>query len=502
MNSTDNAGTSFDTKSGQGSTDRVLVLGASGYIGTNLVPKLTQRGYRVRASARNRNVLEGREWKGVELVEADVLKPETLDTALKGVDIAYYLVHSMGAGHRFSQLERTAAENFGRAAEHAGLRRIIYLGGLIPSGADSEHLVSRRETGKHLRAYSVPVTEIRAGMIVGPGSAAFEVIRDLVNNLPIMITPRWVKSKSPPIALDNLLTYLVRLPELRETEHQIYDAAGPQMLSYEELMREFGEIVGKKPLIISVPVLTPHLSSYWLRLVTSVPYNIARALIEGLKYDIPANDDELRRLIPQRLLNFRESVCAVFEAEKRDAIAVRWTEGALMFRNYNPNYAFYAKRVSGTAVASASLSTVWEQITSIGGKNGYYYANILWTLRAILDGIIGGPGLRWGRRHPSDIRVGDMIDSWRVIAMEPQKRLTLMMGMKAPGSGVLEFEIASEADDHTRVTATAYWHPAGVWGLLYWYSLQIVHLLLFKGMTQAIATRAEAEQARSQVERA
>ena len=482
-------------ETGAGALDRpvkVLVFGASGYIGTNLVPYLVAQGYQVRASARSRKVLEARQWAGVELVEADALKPESLAEALGGVEVAYYLVHSMAAGRQFSALERRAAENFARAAGQAGLRRIVYLGGLIPEDADSEHLASRQETGERLRAGSTPVTEIRAGMIVGPGSAAFEVMRDLVNNLPVMVTPRWVRSKSPPIALENLLTYLARAPGIEEMAGGIYDAAGPEMLTYEELMREFGELVGKKPAIIPVPVLSPGLSAYWLRLVTTVPTNIARALIGGLKHHIPADDAALRRLIPQRLLTFREAVQAVFEAERQHAVAARWTEGALMFRDYNPAYAFYARKVSGSAVARADAGAVWRQVASIGGRNRYYFLDSLWTIREVFDWMVGGPGRNRGRRDPNRVRVGDTIDSWRVVAVQEGRRLTLMMGMKAPGAGVLEFEVEPEGSELTRITASVYWHPAGLWGLLYWYLLAPAHLVIFRGMPRAIARRAEA----------
>lgn len=469
----------------------VLVFGASGYIGTNLVPRLVEHGYRVRASARNRSVLEAREWAKVELVEADALKPETLETALSGIDVVYFLVHSMAAGRNFAALERRAAENFARAAEQNAVGRIVYLGGLIPRDTISEHLVSRQLTGDILRAGATAVTEIRAGMIVGPGSAAFEVMRDLVNNLPMMVTPRWVRSKSPPIALDNLLTYLVCAPETEAMAGGIYDVAGPEMLSYEELMRQFGKLVGKSPLIIPVPVLSPRLSSYWLRLITTVPTNIARALIEGLKHDIPADDAEIRQLIPQRLMTFREAVEAVFEAERQHAVAARWTEGALMFRDYNPAYAFYAKKASGSAIAEAGVEAVWHQVAAIGGRNRYYFLNFLWNIREILDWMVGGSGRNRGRRHPTDVRVGDTIDSWRVIAVQPRRRLTLMMGMKAPGAGVLEFEIEPAGEGLTRITATAYWHPAGLWGLLYWHALAPFHSILFNGMTRVIARRAQ-----------
>jgi uncharacterized protein YbjT (DUF2867 family) len=494
---TTHAAFSSDSQNPQRPALRALVLGASGYIGSNLVPRLVDHGYRVRAAARNIKVLEARHWENVELVGVDALKPATLEAALKDIDVAYYLVHSMAAGRNFGRLDLEAADNFARAAERAGIKRIVYLGGLVPPDANSEHLLSRRDTGEHLRTGKVPVTEIRAAIIVGPGSAAFEVIRDLVYNLPLMTTPRWVQSKSTPIALDNLLEYLIRVPELETTAGEIYEAAGPELLSYTELMRQFGEVVGKKPLIIPVPVLTPGLSSYWLSLVTTVPYPIARALIEGLKHDIPATDFRLQAMIPQRLLNFKEAVAAALEAERRNAVAARWTEGALMFRNYRPDYAFYAKKASGTTVSTASVNAVWEQVAAIGGKNRYYYLNFLWTLREFLDWLVGGPGLNRGRRHPYELRLGDTIDSWTVIGLQPQQRLTLLFGIKAPGAGVMEFEIAPEADGRTRVTATAYWHPAGTWGLLYWYALVLAHLFIFKGLTRAIATRAEQAEAKA-----
>ena len=471
---------------------RVVVVGASGYIGTNLVPKLLERGHSVRAAARSREVLAARQWPGVQLAEADVLKPETLAAALEGMDIAYYLVHAMRSGHRFSSLERQGAENFADAAARAGLKRIVYLGGLIPQGVDSQHLVSRRATGEHLRAGRVPVTEIRAGIIVGPGCASFEVIRDLVNHLPVMVTPRWVQSKSPPIALENLLEYLVHVAELDETAGKIYDVAGPERLTYEDLLRQYGERVGKHPLIIRVPVLSPKLSSYWVRLVTGVPTSIAQSLIEGLKLDITADDAAIRKLVPQRLLTYREAVADVFEVERRNAVAARWTEGALMYRDYNPDYAYYAKKASGEALAHASPEAVWAQVAAIGGENRYYYANYLWTVRETLDWALGGPGLNRGRRHPSEARVGDIIDSWRVIGADPPRRLTLAFGMKAPGAGVLEFDITPDGPDRTRITMTAYWHPAGVWGLMYWYAFAPSHFLVFNGMAQAIAKRAEA----------
>jgi len=469
----------------------VLVFGASGYIGTNLVPALVAAGERVRAAARNRSVLEARAWNGVELVEADALVPDSLAAALAGVDTAYYLVHSMASGKRFGELDLAAAGNFADAAARAGVRRIVYLGGLTPPYADSEHLVSRKQTGDRLRAGSVPVTEIRAGVIVGPGSAAYEVIRDLVYHLPLMVTPRWVRSKSAPIALANLLEYLLRVPALPEAAGQVYDAAGPEYLSYEQLMRQFGEIVAKRPRILPVPVLSPGLSSYWLGLVTAVPANIARALIQGLKHDIPADDAALRRLVPQRLLTFKEAVAATLEAERRHAVAARWTEGAFMFRRFRHDYAFYAKRASGSAETTASAASVWRIVTSLGGKTRYFYMNWIWTLRELIDWLVGGPGLTRGRRDHGDLRLGDTIDYWTVVGLDAGRRLTLDFGMKAPGAGIIEFEVERLHEHRTRVAVTAYWHPQGVWGLLYWAVLVPFHLFIFKGMTRAIARRAE-----------
>jgi len=418
------------------------------------------------------------------------------------VDTAYYLVHSMAAGQDFGRLDLQAAKNFAAAADQAGVRRIVYLGGLVPDDADSEHLVSRRETGERLRSGRVPVTEIRAGIIVGPGSAAYEVVRDLVNHLPLMLTPRWVRSKSSPIALDNLLEYLVRVACLDEAAGKVLDAAGPDYISYEDVMRQYGEVVGKRPLIIRVPVLTPELSARWLSLITAVPANIARALIGGLKHDLPADDAELRRLVPQRLLSFRESVVAALDAERSHTVAARWSEGLLMFRGFRLDNAYFAKRASGTAVGCASPSAVWHTVATLGGDNGYYTMGWLWWIRGVMDWLIRGPGLTRGRRHPTELRIGDRIDYWTVLALEPERRLTLHFGMRAPGSGVLEFEVDPEPTPtpghRTRLTITAYWHPQGIWGLLYWYALAPAHLFIFRKMSRAMLRRAEqfdAEQA-------
>jgi uncharacterized protein YbjT (DUF2867 family) len=474
---------------------RVLVLGASGYIGSNLVPQLAASGVRVRAASRNPEVLAARCWTGVDLVAADALKPETLPAALAGIETAYYLVHSMASGLGFGRLDVEAAANFAAAAARAGVTRIVYLGGLIPDGATSEHLRSRLETGETLRAGAVPVTEIRAGIIVGPGSAAYEIIRDLVNALPVMLAPVWIRSKSAPIALDNLLAYLIAVPGIAATAGQVLDAAGPDYISYATMMRSFGALVGKRPRIVPVPLLTPRLCSYGLGLVTAVPTGIARALIGGLGHDIPAEDTHLRGLVPQTLLSYRQAVIAALDAEKRHAVAARWTEGALMFRDYRQDHAFYAKRAGASIVTTASPRALWQVITSLGGDNGYFYADILWRVRAAMDWMVGGPGLSKGRRDPAALRLGDKVDYWTVVALEPERHLTLQFGMRAPGSGVLEFDIVPVAHGGSRLGITAYWHPHGVWGLSYWYAMVPAHLFIFRGMADAIARQAQAHPA-------
>ena len=472
---------------------RYLVFGASGYIGTNLVPFLQYKGVTVRAAARNPDVLKARNWQGVELVQADALDTGSLNSALGGVDVAFYLVHSMASGRNFSKLDLIAARNFAAAAASAGVQRIVYLGGLVPENASGEHIVSRRETGDALRSGPVAVTEVRAGIIIGPGSAAFEVMRDLALNLPVMVAPRWVRAKSPPIALENLLVYLLGVARSDQAAGQVYDAAGPEQVSYQEMMVLMAEIAGKRqPRIIPVPILSPGLSSYWLGLVTAVPPDIAKALIGGLKHDFHADDARLRQLVPQHLLTVREAIAAAFAAERDHHMLARWTEGAFDQRGFRHDTAFYAKKAGGSGQGTVSPAALWAQVIRIGGGNRYYYMNWLWWVREFMDWCVGGAGFSRGRRDPDDLRLGDVIDYWTVIGIEPERHLTLHFGMKAPGSGILEFDLRPVTEGDTRITITAYWHPRGLWGLLYWYALVPAHLFIFRGWTRAIVRRAQA----------
>ncbi|MEE4660942.1 MAG: DUF2867 domain-containing protein [Halieaceae bacterium] len=473
--------------------NKVLVFGASGYIGSNLVPYLVDRGYDVRAVARNQRVIEGRGWRRVECRSADALDPASLPAVLADVEVAYYLVHSMAAGAEFGRLDLDAATNFRDAAAAAGVRRIVYLGGLIPENPESEHLQSRLETGDVLRAGPVPVTEIRAGMIVGPGSAAFEVMRDLVNYLPVMVTPRWVESRSPPIALADLLYYLLEVAFIDEAAGRTLDAAGPDTLTYREVMNMLARILGKRRLIIKVPLLTPRLSSYWLRLVTAVPVNVARALIDGLRHDVLADDRPLRALAPRELIPLEQAIRDALRAEREQDLPAHWVEGSIRCRNFEPRYAYYAKRASGYCLTSASPDAVWAALCEFGRENDFFALNGLWWLRRAGDWLLGGPSFRRRRRDPVHLRYGDVIDSWRVIGLDPAHKLTLLMEMRAPGAGVLEFEITPEASGH-RLTATAYFHPAGVWGLLYWFPLIPAHLVIFRRMTRTVCQRAETRQ--------
>ncbi|MEI7926368.1 MAG: DUF2867 domain-containing protein [Chloroflexota bacterium] len=468
-----------------------VVLGASGYIGSHLVPRLAARGVQVRAVARNLATLEARGWAGVECVAADALRPETLDAALAGADTLYYLVHSMGSGSDFPRLDRAGARNVRRAAERAGIRRIIYLGGLQPPGDTSAHLESRAETGEILRDGPIPVTELRAGIIVGAGSAAFEVIRDLAFHLPVMITPRWVRSRTQPIALDDLLEYLVRVAEEPATAGRTFDVGGPEVLSYAEMMQQFARATtGRRILILPVPVLTPRLSSYWLDLVTAVPANVVRPLIEGLRHDLLADDAAIRALIPLHLHTYVEAIGSALALERSASVPARWTEGAMAYRGQRPDIAYFSRSAGASVDADVSVEAAWGAIASIGGRAGWPSYDWLWRLRGVLDRLIGGPGMRRGRRHPTEVRAGDTIDWWRVVALEPGRRLTLVAEMRVPGSAVLELEAAPIEGGRTRITATSYFHPAGIWGLLYWIALIPVHKRIFLTLAEGLARRA------------
>ena len=459
-------------------------------MGSNLAPALAGCGWHVRAVARNAAVLEAREWQGVECLSADVLRPETLGPVLEGADIVYYLVHMMWFGGDFVPVERRAAENARRACEAAGVRRIVYLGGIMPKDKRSRHMEGRAVVGDALREGSVQVIELQAAMIVGPGSAAFEVIRDLVNHLPLMVTPKWVRRRSTPIALENVLTYSIAAADLPFDGHRTLEIAGPDVLTYQEIMDIYGEFVGKKPIVIPVPVLTPKLSSYWLYLVTSVPATTAMSLVEGLSHDYVGDDREMRELVPQRLLSFRESVAVTLQAEKEHNVSARWVEGSIVARDFNPQHSYYAKKFCGERETRASREALFAVLQQFGARGDFYSYRSLWWMRRAFDWLIGGPSFRTGRRDPDLLRVGDVVDGWRVLGMKRNERVTLSMLMRAPGSGLQEVAIRDRGDKRV-VELCAYWHPAGFWGLLYWYAHLPLYGPLVRRAVAEIVRRAE-----------
>ncbi len=473
----------------------ILVTGASGYIGGRLAPLLVQQGRVVRCLARDPRKLRGRIWdERVEIAAGDVLDAESLRRALEGCGSAYYLVHSMAAGERgFAERDRLGAKTFAAAAAQAGLERIIYLGGLgRRSDPLSTHLASRHEVGDILRSAATPVIELRAAMIIGAGSASFEMMRALVEKLPIMICPRWVMTRSQPIAVRDMLAYLTACLEL-EPRGRILDVGGPDVLTYREMMLRFARILGLRRLIIDAPVLTPRLSAYWVNMMTPVPAGIAFPLIEGLKSEMVCENDEVRRLIPLEPLGFDEAVRQALEETKQHEVATRWTNASVDGRraeSFDP--ALFPIQDVQTAVASVSAGVLFDRVRRIGGDVGWYYADWLWRIRGWLDRAIGGVGLRRGRRDPAHVLIGDAIDFWRVGDVEAGRRLLLHAEMKVPGDAWLEFRVEPLGEEQSTIIQTAYFRPTPFWGWLYWHALYPLHRLIFHGMVRAIARAAEA----------
>ncbi len=471
---------------------RILVVGASGYIGGRLAGLLLARGEDVVLTSRDARPLEAR-FPDARVVAADLLAPATLAAVLDGVDVAYYLAHSMGAGERgFRERDRTAAGNFAAAAARAGVARIVYLGGLGDDDADlSHHLASRHETGAELAAHGVPVTEFRAAVIIGSGSASFEILRHLTERLPVMITPRWVGTRCQPIGIRDVLDYLVGALDHPEIDG-VVEIGGPDILSYGDMMQAYARLRGLRRLMIPVPVLTPRLSSYWVNFVSPVPASIARPLIEGLRNEVVVRDPGPAAAFGLQPLTLDEALGRAIDRTDRHDVESTWFDALVA-----PGKASLASVTSleGMIVerrarsVATSPEQVFGEIESLGGDAGWPYANALWRIRGLADQLVGGVGMRLGRRDPDHLRVGDAVDFWRVEEVRRPTLLRLRAEMKVPGRAWLQYEV-TETDTGCRLVQTALFEPKGLPGLAYWYALYPVHGLIFRGSVRVLAERA------------
>ena len=482
---------------------KVIVLGATGYVGGRLVAKLLEEGFHVRTSGRSIEKLKSRFWANdlrVELTAVDIHDPVSLQKALNGMDIAYYLVHSMNPeSSDFESADRTAAQNMVRISNECGLKRIIYLSGLgVDDERLSKHLRSRHEVAEILRSGPVPVTVLRAAMIIGSGSASFEILRYLVDRLPIMVTPRWVMTPNQPIAIRNVIEYLFRCIERPETKGQSYDIGGKEILSYLQLMRIYAEVAGlRQRIFIPIPILTPRLSSFWIHLVTPVPSYIARPLAEGLRNPVICQDKRILEIIPQELLDCREAMRRALDLVHHDDVKTHWADAGMvpqyaMAQAGDPHWAggtiLEDKR---TKKVNASKEKVWAVISHIGGETGWYHGTWLWMLRGLIDRLVGGVGSDRGRRNAAKVSVGDALDFWRVVKVVDNEELCLAAEMKIPGVATLDFKI-EEIDHNTcGIVQHARFAPHGLGGIIYWYFLIPMHEYIFGGMIKKIAQFAQ-----------
>ncbi|WP_373531145.1 SDR family oxidoreductase [Vampirovibrio sp.] len=477
----------------------ILVLGATGYVGGRLVPRLLQAGYRVRAASRSTQKLKSRNWASdpnVELCSVDVTNVASLQKAAEGCHAVYYLVHSMDPTTKdFAETDRLAAHNMVQVAEQVGLERIIYLSGLGEDDADlSEHLKSRTEVARILTTGGVPVTVLRAAMIIGSGSASFEILRYLVDRLPVMITPKWLSTPCQPIAIRNVLNYLLGCLQHPETTGQTYDIGGHDILTYRELMEIYSDEAGLgRRWIIPIPFFTPKLSSYWINLVTPVSASIARPLAEGLRNPVVCAESRILDIIPQELLSTRDAIRLALDNILGQNVESHWTDAGFL-PPVETRYPGDPDWAGGTIFkdhrlieVEGSVEDLWHAIVRIGGQTGWYYGDWLWALRGLLDKLFGGVGSHRGRRHPERVYPGDALDFWRVLNVDAPQRLRLLAEMKVPGLAVLEFNITPLENGRLELAQTAWFAPRGLSGLLYWYAVAPLHDLIFNGMLRGIA---------------
>ncbi|MFJ8624886.1 SDR family oxidoreductase [Kitasatospora sp. NPDC093550] len=484
---------------------RCLVTGATGYIGGRLVPELLARGHSVRCLVRNPRRLRDQPWRAdVDVAVGDVSRPATLAGAFDGIDVAYYLVHSLGTGPSFEATDRDAARAFGAAAAAAGVSRIVYLGGLVPDGVDeaelSPHLRSRAEVGRLLRSSGVPTAELRAAVIIGSGSASFEMLRYLTERLPAMVTPRWVSTRIQPIAVRDVLRYLADAAGLPPQVNRPFDIGGPDILTYRQMMQHYARQAGlHRRVIVPVPVLTPGLSSHWVGLVTPVPNSIARPLVESLRHEVVCGEHDIAGWIPDPangLTGFDQAVTLALRRIKDADVATRWSSASLPGAPSDPlptdpdwsGGSLYQDVRQRTVPASPAA--VWRVIEGIGGDNGWYSFPLAWALRGWLDRLVGGVGLRRGRRDPARLRVGDSLDFWRVEEIEPGRLLRLRAEMRLPGLAWLELSVTPDGRRGACYRQRALFHPHGLAGHAYWWAVAPFHTVVFGGMARNITERA------------
>jgi uncharacterized protein YbjT (DUF2867 family) len=473
---------------------RILLTGATGYIGKQLLPALLDQGHEVICCVRNKKRIGGLEkFDNIEFWEVDFLKDFDLDKAPKHIDVAYYLIHSMSSSiSNFPDMEKNTAQNFRNYIDQTEAQQIIYLTGMLNDNNLSEHLKSRKAVEKELNKSKAPVTILRAGIAVGPGSASFEIIRDLVEKLPIMLTPKWLNTLCQPIGINDVVQFLTRSLLVEETYGKEFDIGGKDILSYKEMLMQYAEIRGLKRKIFSIPILGLNISSYWLYFVTPIPYKLAYNLVESMRIEMVAQDNRLAEILHITPSGYKEAVEDSFQRIESNTVISSWKDSFVsssandQFMNYAEAPKFGCVNETQEIPIDTNSKKVLDNIWSVGGKRGWYYANFLWKIRGFVDKLLGGIGLRRGRTHPKNIYNGDALDFWRVIVADKlNKRLLLYSEMKLPGEAWLEFKIA-EKNGKEVLQQTATFRPHGLLGRLYWYAMFLPHLFIFSNMAKNI----------------